>query len=280
MPDQPQRPPRRPGSNPQIQGDYRELDRVMGGAPNQRRKDLPKRTATMPGMAALKAPPLFSPPETPIPVPRAPSQPPVAPRRGATPVASELPPTSVRVPADEPASSSLQSAQEAILRDELSRERAKVAQLERDARARGEARIQSFPPAVEQRHQSPPAGTRVETGSTPPTLGDWAKLRYKVATAIVAALVVVIGALAYWGVAAIDAKTEAIKAAQEAKKKSESREEQWRSWASVVIWIEDCRDNRDVRSGEMLLPDLNKQGTARKLEPWQNPCSPKLPPPP
>lgn len=200
-------------------------------------------------------------------------------RRSDPPAASNPPPTSVRVPADETVPSERQADREALLLQALAAERTKSAKLERDARAAAEARVQSFPPPVQpQRSQSPVPSSERE--SKPPSRGDWAKLRFKIATAIVAALVVVIGALAYWGVAAINAKAEAIKAAQEAKQKADGREEQWRSWASVVIWIEDCRDGRDVRSGEMLLPDLNKQGSARKLEPWQNPCSPKLPPPP
>lgn len=118
------------------------------------------------------------------------------------------------------------------------------------------------------------------TDSRPPSRGDWAKLRYKVATAVAAALVLVLGALGLWATTAINAKTEAIKAAQEAKRKADSRDAEWRQWGSVVMWIEDCRDARDVRAGEMLLPDAQKMGSGRKLEAWQNPCPTKLPPPP
>lgn len=207
-------------------------------------------------------------------------------RRSEPPAASDPPPTSARVPGDEkrasaslpPPSMSPEAATVDALRRRAEAAEARRDELERRERVRSEAQSPAgWPPRVE-RSQSPVPSSERE--SKPPSRGDWAKLRFKVATAIVAALVLVIGALAYWGVAAINAKAEAIKAAQEAKKDADSREEQWRSWASVVIWIEDCRDGRDVRSGEMLLPDLNKQGSARKLEPWQNPCSPKLPPPP
>jgi hypothetical protein len=62
-------PPPRPGSKPDIQGAERELDRVLGGAENQRRQDQPKRTATLPHMAALKAPPIFEGAEPPLPGP-------------------------------------------------------------------------------------------------------------------------------------------------------------------------------------------------------------------
>lgn len=117
-------------------------------------------------------------------------------------------------------------------------------------------------------------------GSEPPARGAWAKLGYKVATAVVAALVLIIAALGFWAVTAINAKSEAIKAAQEAKKRAETRDEKWKSWASVVIWIADCRDRRDVKTGEMLLPDAQKMGSVRKPEAWQNPCPTELPPAP
>lgn len=154
------------------------------------------------------------------------------------------------------------------------------AELERRARVQVETHSPaSFPPKVEERQQSP-APASVAPESRAPNRGDWAKLKYKIATAVVAALVLVIGALGIWAYTAIGAKTEAIKVGLEAKKKAETRDEQWKQWAAVVIWIVDCRDERDVRTGEMLLPDAQKMGSARKPEPWRNPCPTKLPPPP
>ena len=116
--------------------------------------------------------------------------------------------------------------------------------------------------------------------SDPPSRSAWAKLGYKVATAVVAALVLVIAALGLWGAAAIDAKREAIKAAQQAKADQQTREGKWRQWAGVAMWILDCRDRRDVATGEMLRPDPQKMGAARRLEAWRNDCPTELPPPP
>lgn len=155
---------------------------------------------------------------------------------------------------------------------------------------------QSFPPAVvEPRRQTPQSGTVAQGGdrrqpipvvvddtpsSRAPTRGDWAKLRYRLAAAAVAALVLIIAALGYWAVTAINAKAKAIEAAEEAKRKAETHEGEWRRWAGVVTWILDCRDRRDVQSGEMLRPDPQKMGASRKLEAWTNPCPTQLPPPP
>lgn len=154
----------------------------------------------------------------------------------------------------------------------------------------------SFPPPVlEPRKQTPPSGTVAQSAdrrappvvvvedapsSRAPTRGDWAKLRYKLAAAAVAALVLIIAALGYWAVTAINAKAKAIEAAEEAKRKAETREGEWLRWAGVVTWILDCRDKRDVTSGEMLRPDPQKMGASRKLEAWTNPCPTQLPPPP
>lgn len=54
---------------------------------------------------------------------------------------------------------SLKDNQEALLRDELAKERAKVAQLERDARAVAEAKQVAFPPKVEPQRSVSPAPT-------------------------------------------------------------------------------------------------------------------------
>lgn len=156
---------------------------------------------------------------------------------------------------------------------ELVAAHARIAQLERDARAAADTRIVSYPPPV-QRTQTP------VPNSTAPKASDWEKLRFKVATAIVAALVIVIAALSYWAVAAIDAKTAAIKEAQEAKSKADSRDAQWRQWASVVTWIQDCRNGQQLDVNEMLLPAPDKMGSARKPEPWIVKCPKLLPPPP
>jgi hypothetical protein len=285
----PPNPPKRPpslsdGDRPSV-----ELEAVVGAAkdyavfqdhirPELARKSTltglpaarqPERKQTFTGLGATKPPPL--PWNKTV---RAPSPPPLvaASRRTDPPVSFGPPPMGIRVPPDEKPSVGPPS-----VAPEIAARLAKLAEYERRERVQIESRGPGpYQPPL--RSQSPvPSSGAV---SKPPDRGDWAKLKYKVATATVAALVLVIAALGYWAVTAINAKTEAIKAAQEQKKKSESREAEWRQWASVVIWIEDCRDGRDVRSGEMLLPDPQKMGTARKLEPWQNPCSPKLPPPP
>lgn len=70
---------------------------------------------------------------------------------------------------------SLKDSQEALLRDELAKERSKVAQLERDARAAAEAKQVAYPPKVSERSPSPPAGTRI---STPPDAAIGKSVRY------------------------------------------------------------------------------------------------------
>lgn len=154
---------------------------------------------------------------------------------------------------------------------------------------------QSFPPPIsDQRHRTPESGTPAQGDRRPPipvlveqtpssrapSRGHWRKLGYKLGTAIVAALVLVIGALGLWAASAINAKREAIEAQQAEKKKAEGREEKWRQWANVAAWILDCRDRRDVATGEMLRPDPQKMGAGRKLEAWKNDCPTQLPPPP
>lgn len=145
----------------------------------------------------------------------------------------------------------------------------------------------SLPPPSRDRRDGEIAALRAENAklrakpSDPPDRGAWAKLGYRVAAAAVAAIVLVIAALGCWAVAEINAKAEATKAAAAAKaKETQTREEKWRSWAAVAVWILDCRDRRNVRNGEMLLPDLQKMGSARKMEAWQNNCPVELPPPP
>lgn len=151
----------------------------------------------------------------------------------------------------------------------------------------------SFPPPIAK--PTPPSGTAAQgdrrapipvvvedttPSSRAPTKGDWAKLRYRLAAAAVAALVLVIAALGYYAVTLINSRTEALKAAQEAKKKADDRDGEWRSWASVAIWIVDCRNDQQGRVNEQLLPSAEKMGSARKLEPWKDACPTKLPPPP
>jgi hypothetical protein len=154
-------------------------------------------------------------------------------------------------------------------------------ELDRRARVAAETRSPaSFPPKVEERRPSP-APASVAPESKAPTRAAWAKLGYRVVAAAVAAVVLIIAALGFWAVAAINAKAEATKAAQAAKvKETQTREEKWRSWAAVAVWILDCRDRRNVKAGEMLLPDAQKMGSARKMEAWQNNCPVELPPPP
>jgi hypothetical protein len=252
------------------------------------RAEPPKRTVTLPGIPTVELPkppelaPTMPAPEKPPPrktwrLPTPPSALALA-RRSDPPADAEPPPTSIRVPPDEPAPSGRAGDREAILDGELAKTRSRVAELERDLRAATEAKQVTYPPkVVAQRSVSPVPRS---TPSMPPSSGDWAKLRFKVATAIVGALVLVIAALAYWGVAAINAKTEAIKAAQEAKAKADSRDAQWRQWASVVTWIQDCRNGQQLDVNEMLLPAPDKMGSARKPEPWIVKCPKLLPPPP
>lgn len=157
---------------------------------------------------------------------------------------------------------------------------ARAAELERQARVAAEtASPATFPPKVERRQSPIPVSVAPE--SKAPDRAAWAKLGYRVAAAAVGAAILIIAALGFWAVAAINAKAEATKAEQAAKvKETETREEKWRKWATVAAWILDCRDKRDVKAGEMLLPDPQKMGAARKMEAWQNPCPVELPPPP
>lgn len=90
---------------------------------------------------------------------------------------------------------------------------AQPSQVELARRARVEAETQSpasFPPAVERRQG--PAPVSVAPGSKAPTRGDWAKLRFKLASAAVGGLVLVIGALAFYLVTYFNARAEAQKA--------------------------------------------------------------------
>ena len=66
----------------------------------------------------------------------------------------------------------------------------------------------------------------------------------------------------------------------EKAKAGEDREKRWRDWAAVAVYIIDCRHERQIEANEALLPSAEKMGSSRKLEPWTNRCSVKLPPPP
>jgi len=120
----------------------------------------PIRKGTLPGgLTAIPHPPALPSEHAPtVPAPRARFQetlrqptPPstmAAARRTPVPSPDEATP-------DQDAPVSLPEAQEAILRQALAEERAKVARLERDARAAAEAKVETFPPKIEQRHPSP-----------------------------------------------------------------------------------------------------------------------------
>lgn len=174
-PNEPPR-PRQP-SRPDLQA-AAEKDRTVAGADRQRRFDEPKRTTLtdLPAAHPADRKPTFTglPAPPPLPLEHAVTKPapPALPfrktmrvdspagllaaaRRSDPPAASDPPPVSGRVPADETVPSARQRDREALLLQALNDERAKTARLERDARAAGEARIQSFPPKVEQRSVTP-----------------------------------------------------------------------------------------------------------------------------
>lgn len=152
------------------------------------------------------------------------------------------------------------------------------------------------PPVIDSRHRTPESGGMPAQGKVPspveivaplsrePKSGDWKRLWFNIsarlATGIVAALLAIIAALGYWAASAINAKREANEARQAAEKKAESRDEQWKRWASVAIWIVDCRHEQQLRANEALLPSPERMGSARKPEAWRSECPKTLPPPP
>lgn len=130
------------------------------------------------------------------------------------------------------------------------------------------------PPTVEDRRRAPSSVPAKEPR------GPWERLGYKVATAAVAGLVLVIGAVALWAYTAVSARTQAIQAAQEAKEKAETHDEQVKRYLAVIIWMIDCRNDQQLEVNEQLLPAPDHMGSARKPEAWVVKCPKKLPPPP
>lgn len=272
--ESPKRPPARPDGLPRISPGGDQPER---GAVRMPRAEPPKRTVTLPGIPSLGVPPLPGELAPTLPVPRSPLRETI---RRPTPPSAVAAARRTPVPArhESGPTESASQGQPDSLAAELSAARAKLAEYERRERVQVESKGPGPYQRPIERSQSPvPSSGPV---SRAPSSGDWAKLRYKVATAVVGALVLVIGALAYWGAAAINAKTEALQAAREAKQKAESRDAQWRQWASVVIWIADCRNGQQLDVNEMILPAPDKMGSARKPEPWIVKCPKALPPPP
>jgi len=258
----------------------------------------PKRTATMPNMAALKAPPLFSQPEpelpgsAPLPREHAATVPASAhtarTQRAGTPVSGqavriENAPQSALGSLPPPSQSPDVASLEAVRRRAEAAE-AKVAELERDARAAAEARQQTYPPKVEQRRPSPPAGTRVESASTPPDAAIGKSVRFllgKLWPFFVAAAGIGGGVTAVAKPSVDPAKTDATLANTEAMK---------RDLALVRTQLNGALDREATRDAFVLclyeqqgdyfgqlLPSQEKLVTAQPLRVWVDRCKTRKP---
>lgn len=289
--------PKQP-SRPDLSHLANPVDAVVGSARVQSRTELPRaeqvqRAQTLTGLAPVEPgrqlPPPLPPTKRP-PLPwgktvRAPSPAPLIAqsRRSDPPPRQDARPRPLAGADDSEPDTAVESPQAArsereALQTELLDTKRRLAEAERLAAVLRETASPAshWPPEAKTgRHQTP-----VPSSGPAPKPGDWQKLGFKVATAVVAALVLVIAALGYWAVTAINAKTEAIKAAQEAKVRADNRDLQWKQWASVVTWIQDCRNGQQIDVNEMLLPAPDKMGSARKPEPWIVKCPKALPPPP
>lgn len=164
---------------------------------------------------------------------------------------------------------------ERALRESQAREAQLLAELK--AISKKPANVSFPPPVVEDRRRERPS-------SEPPSVKEikspWERLGYKVATAVVAGLVLVIGGLALWAYTAIGARTEAIKAAQKAQLEAEGRDAQMRRYLGVLTWILDCRNDQQLEVNASLLPAQDRMGSAGKQAAWVIKCPTKLPPPP
>lgn len=135
--------------------------------------------------------------------------------------------------------------------------------------------------------QRPPRIPNVVIDSVPapsskgPSRADWAKLLYRLAGAIVGALVLVIGALGVMWVSRINAKADEAKAKQADQVRAvDARELEWQNWGRAVRAIADCRQRQTNEALQQLLPAADRMGSALKPTPFKDECPAEFPRPP
>jgi hypothetical protein len=198
-----------------------------------------KRTATNPSMAALKAPPIISAPDTPLPVPpllptehaktqRAPST--TATTVRATPASGQ---EAVRIvePATSPPSGTLPPASQDP-RD------GRLAALERE-----NERLRALQ-------------------SLPPDRGAWAKLGYRLAAAAVGAAILVIAALGARMADKVgkveDKNAGLVKAQKKSKEQVVTREKLWNDWGDRLVEVIECRHRKQVELNQRQFPEVQR----------------------
>ncbi len=255
-----------------------------------------KRTATMPNMAALKAPPLFEQADPPLPVP------PALPAEHArtVPAAAHVAPTQpARTPATgtvavrpvveiENPSSGRQGDREAILLEELAKARGELAKRDRDDRAAAEAKLQTYPPKVAQpRSVSPvpssaPSRTDAAIGKVVRTNAARLAERFGLMP-----LLVVFGlgggAAAVVRPAASPEKLDALmvrvteletRASNEAERRARAED-----YARELARVTRCLRKQQAGVNASILPAPDHFGAAKKQQPWDDVC-PDDPKPP
>jgi hypothetical protein len=253
-PARPRQPSRPDADRPSI-----EVDRTVGGATEQRRFDLPKRSATLTG---LQAPMPLRPEPNPLEKKtwRLPAPPSALAHARRTPI-----PPSDGPPAGETAAAG-QLAAVLAERDRLQDELAKA---QRDARAGAEAQLQTYPPKVTpQRSPSPiPSSTPAKVDQA---LGMTVRhLLARAAPFLLAAAGIGGGVTAVAKPSADPAKTDAVLASQEAMRADVAL---IREQMAGVLKREAARDQYTLcleevldDMGEQVLPAQDRLGSAAPL---------------
>lgn len=142
----------------------------------------------------------------------------------------------------------------------------------------------SLPPPSQDPRDAQIAALRAENEklrakpSAPPDRGAWQKLGFKLATAIVGALVLVIGALGFLGVTWANAKADAIKTAEKAKAEVErDRRRSEREWRSAVSSVLKCRHEQQAKLNARQFPE-SQRAAATGWPIWKDECG-ELPEP-
>jgi hypothetical protein len=200
--------------------------------------------------------------------------------------AARVPRPSPRASADDPQAVRDAESLERRLREEQRRKRPPVVD-PTPIRDRPEPDRSRTPESGGIEAQRPRPHVEIETiesippRSRAPSRGDWSKLAYKLATAAVAALVLVIAALGYLAVAAINAKAEAYKAEQRAKEDAAKQKlDRERAWRASVITIAECRHRAQAVLNARQFPESQRPASGG-WPIWKDECGDlPLPPPP
>lgn len=296
------RPPPRPGSRPSI-----ELEAVVGVARDQQRADQPKaeqvqRRQTLDGVAPPSPGSVAPPPRLPgelAPTQRAPNPLQRLTVRRPTPPSSAAlarrsdPPTGIRVQPDEARSSSrpggptsVDRAQVEVLLKERAEQAKRIAELERDARAREEVRspAATFPPPVtpapDKAPSSAPSKTDAAIGKAVRTLA--VKLATRLGWTPLLVALGVGGAGAYVAKPAAEpARLDAALARIEALERQDKLRGTQLNGAldreAIVNEFVKCLGEQQAEGFSQLLPAADKQGSAALPKPFVDKCRNRKP---